>query len=65
MNDTDIIQKLSVVIEEKKGTDGWTDLALIGCYHRRQETTSNSHQALDIGIQHDQHIQLFIVLIGS
>ena len=30
MNDTDIIQKLSVVIEEKKGTDGWTDLALIG-----------------------------------
>ena len=40
-----------------------TNMTMIGCYHGRQETTGNCHQTFDIGIQHGQHIQLFIVLI--
>ncbi|CAG5140979.1 Uncharacterised protein [Streptococcus pneumoniae] len=40
-------------------------MTLIDFYHCWQETASNRHQTFNIGIQHGQHIQLLIVLIGS
>ena len=40
------------------------DMALIGSNHAWQDLTCHHHQALDIGVEHGQHVPLLIVLIS-